>query len=87
MRQLLSILCNAASRRSKIVLDHLRLASAIPGKRTAQADVEAFKLQSIVCSFIRVVMLVHMPATIFSVVSRIFRTFGWLSGTRPWLTR
>src|SRR5262249_23748937 len=21
------------------------------------------------------------------VVSRIFRTFGWLSGTRPWLTR
>jgi len=22
-----------------------------------------------------------------SVVSRIFRTFGWLSGTRPWLTR
>jgi len=21
------------------------------------------------------------------VVSRIFRTFGWLSGARPWLTR
>jgi hypothetical protein len=23
----------------------------------------------------------------FEVVSRVFRTFGWLSGARPWLTR
>jgi len=26
-------------------------------------------------------------AKVIKVVSRIFRTFGWLSGTRPWLTR
>jgi hypothetical protein len=25
--------------------------------------------------------------TFTAVVSRIFRTFGWLSGARPWLTR
>ena len=26
-------------------------------------------------------------AAVLEVVSRIFRTFGWLSDTRPWLTR
>src|SRR5262249_52539663 len=28
-----------------------------------------------------------LPGNPYEVVSRIFRTFGWLSGTRPWLTR
>jgi ABC-type uncharacterized transport system substrate-binding protein len=78
-----AVLANLASSFPALELGEVQAASRTLGLEVSPFDIR--RAEDITLAF--EALKGHAEALYVTVVSRIFRTFGWLSGTRPWLTR